>query len=168
MGAPFCSKAIRLFGSSAFSIGTPREIYNLPLNAFVADFIGETNFLKGKLKSKDGGEFVVDSSLGEVRSDLIDRDFAVGDPLLCSVRPESISISDNPVENVPNQFEAVISSAIYLGDVEEYWLRAKDSLEIKVVLHNPGQYERRAGDKVYISFQPQDAVSLPDEGDKFT
>jgi spermidine/putrescine ABC transporter ATP-binding subunit len=148
-------------------IGTPREIYNLPLNAFVADFIGETNFLKGKLKGKDGGEFLIDTSLGEIRSDLIDRDFAVGDPLLCSVRPESISISDNPLGNVPNQFEAVISSAIYLGDVEEYWLRAKDSLEIKVVLHNPGQYERRAGDKVHISFQSQDAVSLPDEGDKF-
>jgi len=149
-------------------IGTPREIYNLPLNAFVADFIGETNFLKGKLKGKDGGEFVIDTSLGEVRSDLIDREFSVGDPLLCSVRPESISISDNPLENVPNQFEAVISSVIYLGDVEEYWLKARDSLEIKMVLHNPGQHERRAGDKVYISFHPQDAVSLPDEGDKFT
>jgi hypothetical protein len=47
--------------------------------------------------------------------------------------------------------------------VEEYWLDVRDSLEMKVTLHNPGQYERRVGDKVYILFQPQNAVLLPAE-----
>lgn len=163
-------------------IGTPREIYNFPANSFVADFIGETNFLEGKLKTEAGGEVVVDTPIGEVRSTLPNGGFAVGDAVICSIRPESISVSDDPLENVPNQFEARISSVTYLGDVEEYWLNvairdqgagirdqgeshslATDPhyLPMKVIFHNPGQYERQVGDKVYIFFQSQDAVSLP-------
>jgi len=149
-------------------IGTPREIYNLPVNAFVADFIGETNFLQGKLKAKTGDELLIDTSVGEISTTLADNELSLGNVVLCSIRPESISISDVPLENTPNQFEAAISSVTYLGDVEEYWLLLGDSLEIKVVMHNPGQNERQAGDKVYISFQPQDAVSLPAETDETT
>jgi iron(III) transport system ATP-binding protein len=140
--------------------GTPREIYNFPANSFVADFIGETNLLQGKLKAVVGGELLVDTPIGEVRSVLTDGEFAAGDVVLCSIRPESISISDDPLENVPNQFESRISSITYLGNVEEYWLNVKDSLKMKVTLHNPGQHERRVGDKVYILFQPQDTVPL--------
>ncbi len=147
-------------------IGTPREIYNSPVNAFVADFIGETNFLQGKLKSQVGQEIVIDTSIGEVRSTLTNHRFSTGDIVFCSVRPESIGISDDPPQNASNQFEAVISSVTYLGDVEEYWLNLGDTLEIKVVLYNPGQYERRAGDKVYVFFQSQDAISLPAETDE--
>jgi spermidine/putrescine ABC transporter ATP-binding subunit len=144
-------------------IGTPREIYNIPANAFVADFVGETNFINGRIISKSDDEFVVETSIGTVRSAVANTMLVAGKPILCSVRPESISISDSPADNIPNQFEAAVSSVIYLGDVEEYWLRIKDSLEVKAVLNNPGQYERRSGDRVYISFQPQDAVSLPFE-----
>jgi len=144
-------------------IGTPREIYSLPANAFVTDFIGETNFLQGKLKDEIGGELIVDTLIGEVRAILTDNKFAVGDAALCSIRPESIGISDKPLEDIPNQFEARISSIIYLGDVEEYWLNVKNSAEMKALLHNPGQYERQVDDRVYISFQPQDVVALSAE-----
>ena len=145
-------------------IGTPREIYNFPASSFVADFIGEANFLQGKLKTEVGGELLVDTPIGEVRSALTDGKFATGDVVLCSIRPESISVSDDPLKDVPNQFEARLSSITYLGNVEEYWLNVRDSLEMKVTLHNPGQRKRHVGDKVYILFQPQDTFVLPAEG----
>jgi len=149
-------------------IGTPREIYNLPVNSFVADFIGETNFLRGRLKEETNGKLLMETPAGEILCTPTDSKLAQSDVMLCSVRPESISILDKPVDNAPNQFEATISSVTYLGDVEEYWLSIQDSLQIKVILHNPGQYERHSGDKVYISFQPQDAISLPAEKDEST
>jgi len=151
-------------------IGTPREIYNLPASSFVADFIGETNLLQGRLKAEVGGELLVDTPIGEVWSALTDVETTrrvvstASEVVLCSIRPESISVSDDPLGNVHNQFEARVSSVTYLGDVEEYWLNVMDSSEMKVTLHNPGQYERRVGDKVYIFFQPQDAVVLLAEG----
>jgi len=138
-------------------LGTPREVYNFPVNSFVADFIGETNFIQGKLKAGTDGVFILDTPIGEVRAI---GDSVSGDNSFCSIRPESISISDDPKENVYNQFEAIVSSVTYLGDVEEYWLNVGNSWDIKVVLHNPGKNERKSGDKVYIQFQSENAVLL--------
>jgi len=138
-------------------MGTPREVYNFPINSFVADFIGETNFIQGKLKAGTGGEFILDTPIGEVRAI---GDSVSGDNSICSIRPESIIISDEPKDNVYNQFDATVSSVMYLGDIEEYWLKVRNSWDIKVVLHNPGKNERKIGDKVYIQFQSQNAVLL--------
>jgi len=142
--------------------GTPREIYNSPANSFVADFIGETNFLHGRLKTEMDGILVLDTDIGEVQAISTNNELKAGDAASCSIRPESILISEEISKDIHNQFEARISSVMYLGDVEEYWLKVMDSLDIKVVLHNPGKYERRAGDKVYITFQPQNVVLLPE------
>ena len=143
-------------------IGTPREIYNRPASCFVADFIGETNFLRGKVKARDGGNFIIDTAIGEVRSAIASKDFSIGDAVRCSIRPESVSIEDSQPRDRFNVFQARITSTTYLGDVEEYWLNANHSVEMKAVLHNPGQEERQPGDEVFISFLPENTVSLHD------
>jgi iron(III) transport system ATP-binding protein len=144
-------------------IGTPREIYNLPINKFVADFIGETNFIYGKAKEQKGKEILIETSIGNVWASFKDQNFTDGDDVICSIRPESVSITDEPLKDIPNQYEAIVSNFTYLGDVEEYWLKMQDSSEIKVVLHNPGQNERHVGDKVYIQFQIKDIIALTNE-----
>ncbi|MGB9597160.1 MAG: TOBE domain-containing protein, partial [Candidatus Poribacteria bacterium] len=139
-------------------IGTPREIYNTPINSFVADFIGETNFIQGKLKAKSADFYIFDSLIGQITA--TGNNIGKSDNLICSVRPESISISDMPSDNVPNQFEARIVSVTYLGDVEEYWVKVRNLVDMKVVLYNPGKYERKSGDKVFVQFSPQNAIIL--------
>jgi len=139
-------------------LGTPREVYNTPVNRFVADFIGETNFINGKLKSKANGHFVFETQIGEIKATGVN--ISDGTELVCSVRPESINVSDSPQDNAQNQFEAEISSVVYLGDVEEYWVKVKNSWDVKAVINNPGIYERKSGDKVYVQFQPEDAILL--------
>ncbi len=141
-------------------IGTPRDVYNVPADSFVADFIGETNFVQGKLETVHGRELLMESSIGNIVSTHASAEMFAGDSVVCSIRPESIDVSDEPLENVPNQFEARISSITYLGNVEEYCLGLTDSLEVKATIQNPGEYERHVGDKVYVSFQPQNAVLL--------
>ncbi len=146
-------------------IGTPRDVYNIPVDSFVADFIGETNFVQGKLESVIGEDFLVESSIGNIISTHASTEVSAGDSVVCSVRPESIDVSDEPLENVPNQFEARISTITYLGNVEEYCLRLTDSLEVKATIQNPGEYERHIGDKIYVLFQPQNVVLLPADTD---
>jgi ABC-type Fe3+/spermidine/putrescine transport system ATPase subunit len=65
-----------------------------------------------------------------------------------------------PKDDLPNQLEARISSVTYLGDIEEYWLKVKNQWDVKAVINNPGTYERKSGDMVYIQFQPEDAILL--------
>ena len=139
-------------------LGTPREVYNTPVNRFVADFIGETNFINGKLKSKANGHFVFETQIGEIKATGVN--ISDGTELVCSVRPESINVSDSPQDNAQNQFEAEISSVVYLGDVEEYWVKVGNFWDVKAVINNPGIYERKSGDKVYVQFQPEDAILL--------
>jgi ABC-type Fe3+/spermidine/putrescine transport system ATPase subunit len=146
-------------------IGTPRDVYNVPVDSFVADFIGETNFIQGKLEAIIGEDFLVESSIGNIISTHTSNEVSAGDSVLCSIRPESIDVSDEPLEDVPNQFEARISTITYLGNVEEYCLRLTDSLEVKATIQNPGEYERHVGDKIYVLFHPQNAVLLPADTD---
>lgn len=146
-------------------IGTPREVYTLPINSFVADFIGETNFLHGKLTAVSDGELLVETHIGNIRSKSASNGLVIGDSVVCSVRPESVDVSDDPIENIPNQFEATIASITYLGNVEEYCLKMGDLPEIKATIPNPGQYERHVGDKIFACFHPQNAIILPDDVD---
>ncbi len=145
---------------NVMQIGTPREVYNFPVNKFVADFIGETNFINGKVKTKSSEFYTIDTSIGEVYASLNNKDLSIGNEVSCSIRPESINITDNPKDNSINQFEARIISLTYLGDIEEYWLNIRNSLEAKVIIHNPGQHERRPGGKVYVYFDPNNIVLL--------
>ncbi len=71
-------------------IGTPREIYEHPQNRFVADFIGETNFLEGKVEELNG---VVKLAIGN--SHLIGRSdvpLSLGQTAFLAIRPEKINI----------------------------------------------------------------------------
>jgi spermidine/putrescine transport system ATP-binding protein len=67
--------------------GTPREVYDRPANRFVADFVGDTNFLRGDVR-RDGGRAVFDvgGALVDVSSD------ADAGPATLMIRPEFLAL----------------------------------------------------------------------------
>ena len=67
-------------------IGTPQDIYNEPHNAFVADFIGESNILDGVMLEDYKVQFA-----GTTHT-CVDRDFAKNEPIEVVIRPEDLSI----------------------------------------------------------------------------
>jgi iron(III) transport system ATP-binding protein len=151
-------------------VGAPREVYNFPANRFVADFIGETNFIKGTLKSKSNQSAKVESVIGNIQSIYPPFEGGVGggyhqisegNTLICSIRPESINILDNSVTDKENQFQGKILNLTYLGNVEEYQLLIEEKIEAKAVLHNPSSLERHPGEDVIVHFEPKDVVLLP-------
>jgi len=144
-------------------IGNPREIYQHPASKFVADFIGETNFIDGKILEIDGNSAKIESELGYIYSDRVDGQVNVGNKVSCSIRPESIDIYDKPSPDEVNQFQSQILYVTYLGSVEEYQLVVEDKLEVKMVLYNPGEKVRKPDDTVWISFSPNDLVVLPEK-----
>lgn len=141
-------------------VGTPREIYQHPVNKFVADFIGETNFIDGKIIEIQGESARIETELGIIYSNRVDGEVNAGNQITCSVRPESIDIADEPSADGINQFQSRILDVTYLGRVEEYQLVLKDKFEMKVVLHNPGEKARKPDDTVWVSFSPKDMVIL--------
>ena len=86
-------------------IGTPIDIYNEPINAFVADFIGESNILDGFMLE----DFRVTFS-GQI-FDCMDKDFARNEAVDVVIRPEDVDIV--PLEE--SQLTGVVTSVTFMG-----------------------------------------------------
>ncbi len=86
-------------------IGTPKDIYNEPENAFVADFIGESNILDGIMRN----DFVAEFS-GHV-FDCLDKGFEANEPVDVVVRPEDVDI----VAPEKGMLTGVVTSVTFLG-----------------------------------------------------
>jgi putative spermidine/putrescine transport system ATP-binding protein len=98
-------------------VGTPQQVYEHPATRFVAEFIGLSNFLAGKVESP--GRFRTSS--GDL---LTYRNGAVGtagEHLV--VRPEKIEIGDRTVDAGANRLEGVIDTVTYLGPLTEVAIR---------------------------------------------
>ena len=96
-------------------ISTPDILYEKPECAFVAQFIGENNQLKGKVKSINGNTCVVKTEKGEEIKSLKVNVGAVGDGSTVSLRPERVEINSSDT-NFENSFNGTVKELIYLGD----------------------------------------------------
>ena len=90
-------------------IGTPTDIYNEPVNAFVADFIGESNILDGVMVADRKARFAGHTF------DCVDSGFAPGEPVDVVIRPEDVDVV--PVEK--GMQVGVVSGVTFKGDYYE-------------------------------------------------
>ena len=92
-------------GGKVQQIGTPEDIYNEPKNAFVADFIGDSNIVDGVMHR----DFLV--SFSGVDFPCVDRGFAREQSVQVVVRPEDIEV----VSPVEGQLVGVVNDVIFKG-----------------------------------------------------
>lgn len=95
-------------------IGTPDEIYNNPKTAFVASFIGEMNFLEGKVISSSATEVKVKIDEYEIYCQKNEINFSPDDNVLVCVRPEKVLI--NPNIKQANEVKCKLIRVIFRGD----------------------------------------------------
>jgi spermidine/putrescine transport system ATP-binding protein len=111
--------------------GTPPEVYESPVNTFVANFIGETNFFTGNVSNVNKEYIELDTDrFGEI---LCYKDLEVekGQNVKVSLRPEKIKITKKAPKEYANQklniFEGVVEDTIYLGNQTKYTVRINNS-----------------------------------------
>ena len=128
-------------------MGSPQEIYYHPKSEFVADFIGEANFLKGPLKSKNGSDGVVDISGTKVDVKEISH-FGIGDTCTLVLRPESAVLAD------AGQLPCRVILSCFMGSYQNYHVMVGDTL-VKITDFNPKNKKiYDVGDKAYVKFDP--------------
>jgi putative spermidine/putrescine transport system ATP-binding protein len=111
-------------------VGSPDELYRLPQNRFVADFIGETNFLTGKVLSTNNKDCKVLLEDGiEMSGPLRDSFDTPNKSATFSLRPEKILIGDE-VTDKANVYEATVDEFLYLGEFTKYHLSIGSSIHI--------------------------------------
>ena len=136
--------------------GEPRSVYRNPANTFIANFIGETNFIPGTLVGAEGGQGRVRTALGEFRGQLTPGTEQGTGEATCMVRPECLRMG----RGAQNAFRARLVSNVYLGEVEQFVLEA-GKLRLRAVVVNPGANAPEPGEDVDVCFAPEDTVLLP-------
>ena len=110
-------------------IGTPREIYYHPKSRFVADFIGEANFLKAKVKSVNGEKAVIDVIGEEIEVNNYGEKVA-GEEASLVLRPEAVVLSEKGL------LEGTVTLSTFMGSYQYYQVMVGD-MEIQITDYNP-------------------------------
>jgi spermidine/putrescine transport system ATP-binding protein len=122
-------------------VGDPEKIYEHPADRFVADFIGETNFIPVKVVSISP-EIVVELGTGEkVTAGWIEDGVSVGDRAVLSIRPEKMDLLEpDEVPAVRSQEKAYINGRVthlvYVGTDTRHTVTLGDGTEVVVRLQN--------------------------------
>ncbi len=112
-------------------VGSPREIYDRPANRFVADFIGESNFLAATVIRRDSSSALVRLQCGaEVLATLPDS-FQPADDVSIVVRPEHASLGKQG-----EGLAATVENVVYLGTDTHIQLRLSDGTAFTVRQQN--------------------------------
>ena len=131
-------------------IGTPTDIYNEPVNSFVADFIGESNIVNGTMIHDRKVNFI------DHDFDCVDEGFGENVPVDVVVRPEDIYIMNN-LEKA--QFTGVVRSCIFKGVHYEMTVMTDEGFE--VIIQDYNAFE--VGSKVGMLIKPGDIQVMKKE-----
>jgi len=134
-------------------LADPRTVYRNPANRFVADFIGETNWVEG-VAEVVGDALRVRTPLGEFTAPAR-HGFQSGANVWLGFRPEAVQLEPAPV----NSLGTVIRQLNYLGEIEEYVLEAGGH-RFKAFEQNP-ETLRTEGSTLAVSIRPADLLILP-------
>jgi putative spermidine/putrescine transport system ATP-binding protein len=131
-------------------LGVPREVYERPATRFVADFIGASSVLAGRVG--DGG--VVELPGGLRLAVDLGRRLEPGQPVELIVRPERVELGGAG----PNALPATVAGVMYLGDHTEVRLTLPGGSRLLAAVR--GAVALNAGDTITIAVAP-DAFLVP-------
>jgi putrescine transport system ATP-binding protein len=123
-------------------VGTPSEVYEHPVNRFVADFIGNVNLFEGKLSVDEPDRCAVDCGIGAIQ---VGHGVAgaLGMPVALAVRPEKIEISKPPPppDAGPNVFKGKVKEIAYFGAHNTFIVQAANGQRVKITEANTSRHD---------------------------
>jgi len=146
-------------------MGTPKEIYEFPVSRFVANFVGNTNIVEGKLHFMNNQQVVEVEGLGFFAVYTPHEKFWMipGCRLYMSIRPEKIFISKKPREGFSNHLLGRVVDIIYYGRSTSYRVKLQNSQYLLVFEQNEEHFPQESidyDDEVNLYFQKENVVLL--------
>ncbi len=153
------SDRIAVFNDGALAqVGTPDELYHRPADRFVADFIGETNLLTGRVIAVEGGRCRVALAPGVEATGLLREGFPRPERWATyTLRLEKIAIGE-AARACANRYEGTVEEFLFIGDSTKYLVRLAPDLEITVKLPETGAPRFAAGHRVAVGWNEDDML----------
>jgi spermidine/putrescine transport system ATP-binding protein len=148
-------------------VGTPAEIYERPRTAFVAKFIGQSNFFEGQVAERTDGGWLCQAGGGSFR--VPDHPgLRVGGTVRLAVRPERMDVwSPDGVPTGENALNGVVREMIYLGETMHVIVAVPGTGDVTVALRNEGQLIKplrwKRGDAAAVAWLPEDCRILEEK-----
>lgn len=145
-------------------VGTPREIYEFPQTAFVADFIGDTNLFQGVVEQTHDTMVRVQTDRGltvHVQLEEGAQPLHRADRVVVSVRPEKMHVGPSPPTDGSNCYRGHVAHVMYLGTHGFAVLRLADGEDVTVLQPNHTGSAVAPGALAYVHWRPQDCWILP-------
>lgn len=145
-------------------IGSPRDVYNNPVNYFVASFIGDRNIKKVTLLEKEGDFHKIQFGSNTIHircSATVTCKGKPGDQVLLAIHMDKMQVS---CDASPNSLEAIVKSVHYAGSQTRTEVDVNGE-KITVIEYQNDDCDYEKGDKVYVSWEESGAILLPMEDD---
>ncbi len=141
-------------------VGTQRELYERPVNSFVAGFVGRTNFVKGRVEKP--GLFLSESGL-RIKC----ASGAPSEGRMLALRPERLSLAAQSAPGVDNCLAGTVEFVSYLGGILEYYVRLTPQDRLMVQAPNKlAEAEHAVGAKVHLHWPAEAGLVLTEGGEK--
>ncbi len=144
-------------------LDTPPDLYERPMNAFVAQFIGENNTLRGTVSKLNGANactVTLDGSQGEVQALPVNIAGSQGSRTTLSLRPERVTVEPEP-GSLPNIFSGRVEELIYLGDHIRTRMSVCGNDDFVVKVPNASKHAHlKEGEEVRVGWDIEDCRAL--------
>ncbi|UCD74948.1 MAG: ABC transporter ATP-binding protein [Phycisphaerales bacterium] len=140
-------------------IGPPRTLYDRPASRFVADFLGETNFLAAVVAGAEEGMVTLETPAGLLHSTAGVAKTPQGGNVTCSIRPEALSVTESGSGR--NCLHGKRLQTTYLGEIAQHLIELADGSSVKVLQLNPSHLDQ-PGEEMHLQVDPDDVVILAD------
>jgi iron(III) transport system ATP-binding protein len=139
-------------------IGRPRDIYERPVNQFVADFVGTTNFIEGTVLGPElttKGFYLMRTEIGDITVAAVE-DLRSDERVVLSVRPEDVELAEARPEG-GNVWQGCVDQKVFLGE----------ALDFRVTVGTRTLLSRRhprlrtpVGHSIFVQLNPEKCVAL--------
>jgi iron(III) transport system ATP-binding protein len=138
-------------------VGRPRDIYERPATRFVANFLGDSNFIPGTLHKMEGTSCEVETALGTLRGLAGSEKLSVAAAVTCSIRPHAWTL-DAPADT-PNRIEGRVERLTFLGEIVQLRVLAGQTpIDVVCLPHVGGRLT--PGATLSMSVPPEQVVVL--------
>ena len=142
-------------------LGSPVELYEQPATVFVANFLGQSNLISGRISGHRGDRAVVQA--GDTTLTVPVQGGTVGNDVQIGVRPEKLRLEPDSAEAAVGEINAVagvITDVSFTGVSTQYLVRTDWKQELTVFAQNTGALPFSTGDRVRAVWDPENTFVI--------